>query len=511
MHRQNVTASSWYPRLSSEVEPMNYRNMELSQLAEALRNRDFSARELTRAVFKTIDQQEAVIGAYITLVRDTALKQAGRVDRLIAEGCDLPPLAGLPGALKDNIATRGIRTTNASRMTADFVPPYDAFVWRLLQKEEIVLVGKANMDEFAMGHSTESSAFHPTRNPYHSGRVPGGSSGGSAAAVASGEACFALGTDTGGSIRQPAALCGLVGLRPTYGLVSRRGVTSFASSLDQAGPMTRSVRDNALVLDAIAVRDKKDVHSTGNKSGSYLEAIGQKPGQLVIGWPESYFNSGDLDAQVRQQLEGALRFFEGQGIGILPIDLKTLDASLAAYYVISSAEGFSAMNRYDGIHYGYRSPRGESLEEIYTNSRTEALGREVKQRILLGCFALSEENYHDYFRKAAQARQLVINEFEKVFESCHAILTPVTATPAWPIGSLPEEMGGSKYSNDRFTLPASLTGMPALSVPVGLTGEGLPVGMQLMGKTFSEKVLYQLAALYEDAHGLIAAAPEVLP
>lgn len=490
---------------------MNYRSMELYQLAKALRNRDFSARELTQAVFESIDRQEAVIGAYITLTRDAALEQAARVDRLLAQGNSLPLLAGIPGALKDNIATRGIPTTNASRMMADFVPPYDAFLWHLLRQEEMVLVGKANMDEFAMGHSTETSAFHPTRNPYHTGRVPGGSSGGSAAAVASGEACFAIGTDTGGSIRQPAALCGLVGLRPTYGLVSRRGVTSFASSLDQAGPMTRSVRDNALVLDAIAVRDRKDVHSVGNPGGSYSDAIGQAPGQLVIGWPESYFDSGDLDDQVRRPLEEALKFFEAEGHVILPLDLKTLDASLAAYYILSSAEGFSAMNRFDGIHYGYRSQEGESLEEAYTNSRTEALGPEVKQRILLGCFALAEEYYADYFRKAAQARSLVIQEFEEVFKSCHAILTPVTATPAWPLGTLPEEMGGSKYSNDRFTLPASLTGMPALSVPAGLTREGLPVGMQLMGKAFSEKLLYQLAALYEDAHGLIAAAPEVKP
>lgn len=490
---------------------MNYRSMELKQLAEALRNRSFSTRELAEAVFETIDRGEAVIGAYITLTRDTALKQADRLDRLLAEGCTLPPLAGIPGALKDNIATRGIRTTNASRSLADFIPPYDAFVWRLLRQQEIVLAGKTNMDEFAMGHSTESSAFHPTRNPYDHARVPGGSSGGSAAAVASGEACFALGSDTGGSIRQPAALCGLVGLRPTYGLVSRRGVTSFASSLDQVGPMTRSVRDNAMVLDAIAVRDKKDVHSVGNEAGSYLDAIAQVPGQLVIGWPESYFGSDDLDPQVRGLLEKALKFYESQGMKIVPVDLKTLDASLAAYYILSSAEGFSAMNRYDGIHYGYRSPKEGDLEDIYTNSRTEGLGSEVKQRILMGCFVLSKESYPDYFRKAAQARSLVNDEFEKVFRTCHAILTPVTATPAWPLGTLPEEMGGSKYSNDRFTLPASLTGMPALSIPAGLTGEGLPVGMQLMGNRFTEGLLYRLAALYEDAHGLIPAAPEVTP
>ncbi|HPX93614.1 MAG TPA: Asp-tRNA(Asn)/Glu-tRNA(Gln) amidotransferase subunit GatA [Bacillota bacterium] len=490
---------------------MDYRKMELTQIAGALRSRDFSARELAEAVFRTIDQGEDRIGAYITLTRESALKQADRVDQLIAGGLQLPPLAGIPGALKDNIATRGIPTTNASRMMKDFIPPYDAFVWRLLRQQEMVLLGKTNMDEFAMGHSTESSAFHPTRNPYDLTRVPGGSSGGSAAAVASGEACFTLGSDTGGSIRQPAALCGLVGLRPTYGLVSRRGVTAFAASLDQVGPMTRSVRDNALVLDAIAVRDRKDVHSLDRQGGSFLDAIGEVPAQLTIGWPESYFASDDLDPQVHDLLEKALRFYESQGLRIIPVDLKTLDASLAAYYILSSAEGFSAMNRYDGIHFGYRSQGEENLEDVYTRSRSEALGPEVKQRILLGSFTLSEDNYRDYFYKAAQARSLVMEEFKKVFQTCQAILTPVTATPAWPLGSLPEELGGSKYSNDRFTLPASLTGMPALSVPLGLTGQGLPVGMQLMGKPFSESLLYQLAALYEDAHGLIPAAPEVTP
>ncbi|NLA71029.1 MAG: Asp-tRNA(Asn)/Glu-tRNA(Gln) amidotransferase subunit GatA [Clostridiaceae bacterium] len=488
---------------------MNYTSMELLQLSAALRNREISSRELTEAVFRTIDAREEAIGAYITLTRDLAIKQADRVDALLGQGLTLPALAGIPGALKDNIATRGIRTTNASRMLETFVPPYDAFVWRLLRQQEIVLTGKTNMDEFAMGHSTETSAFHLTRNPYDTTRVPGGSSGGSAAAVASGEACFALGTDTGGSVRQPAALCGLVGLRPTYGLISRRGVTSFASSLDQVGTMTRSVRDNALLLDAIAVRDKKDVHSVGHEGESYLDAISEPLSSPIIGWPESYFNSGDLAGDVREQLEKALHFYESIGARIIPVDLKTLDASLAAYYIISSAEGFSAMNRYDGVHYGYRSETVESLEDVYVKSRTEALGPEVKRRILLGCFALSNDQYDDYFLKATQVRTLVKQEFENVFQSCDAILTPVTATTAWPIGTLPEESGGGRYSNDRFTLPASLTGMPAISVPVGLSDKGLPVGMQLMGKRFSESLLYRLAACYEDAHGLLATPGEV--
>lgn len=488
---------------------MDYRSMQLQQLADGLRARDFSSRELTEAVFATIEKNEPTIGAYITLTHDVAMKQADRVDELIAKGLVLPVLAGIPGALKDNIATSGIRTTNASKMLADFVPPYDAFVWRILKQQEMVLTGKANMDEFAAGHSTETSAFHVTRNPYDTTRVPGGSSGGSAAAVASGEACFALGTDTGGSVRQPATLCGIVGMRPTYGLVSRRGVTSFASSLDQVGPMTRSVRDNALLLDVLAMYDHKDAQSVSRRTDSFVGAINKPFGQPVIGWPQSYFESDDLLDDVKKLLVSARDFYESIGARIVPVDLKTLDACLAAYYILSSSEGFSNMNRFDGIHYGHRSDQGETLEDIYVLSRSEGLGAEVKRRILLGCFALSKENFDDFYLKAAKVRTMVIHEFEKTFQVCDAILTPVAATPAWHLGTHPEEMGGNKYSNDRFTLPPSLTGMPALAVPVGLTDAGLPVGMQLIGPRFSEGTLYRLAAAYEDAHGLLPLPAEV--
>lgn len=488
---------------------MDYRHQELSQLAQGLREGAFSARELTESVLATIEASESIIGAYITLTPDRALEAADRVDRKLKQGMPLAPLAGIPFALKDNIAVEGIPATNASRMMADFLPPYSAFVWKLLEAGDGVLLGKANMDEFAMGHSTESSAFHLTRNPYDLARVPGGSSGGTAAAVASGEACFALGSDTGGSIRQPAALCGLVGLRPSYGLVSRRGVTAFASSLDQLGPMTRSVRDNALVLDAIAVQDKKDVHSVGNPGPSYGSGLEDSLQDLVIGWPKTTFDAEDLTDEVKTILEKALHFYESTGAKIQLVDLKTLDASLAAYYIISSAEGFSALNRFDGIHFGYRDPQSQTLEDLYFDARSAGLGSEVKERILLGCFALSEAHYPDFFIKAAQARRLVKDEFDQVFKTCDALLTPVTATAAWPLGSLPQEAGGGKYSNDRFTLPASLTGMPALSLPGGLTPSGLPVGMQLMGPRFSEGLLYRLAAHFEDAHGLLPIPEEV--
>ncbi len=488
---------------------MDYRSMQLKQLADSLRARDFSSRELTESVFASIDKTEPMVGAYITLTRDIAMKQADRVDALLSEGRELPPLAGIPGALKDNIATAGIRTTNASRMLADFVPPNDAFVWRLLRQQEMVLTGKANMDEFAMGHSTETSAFHRTRNPYDTSRVPGGSSGGSAAAVASGEACFALGSDTGGSVRQPAALCGIVGMRPTYGLISRRGVTTFSSSLDQIGPMTRSVRDNALLLDVLAFFDEKDAQSVARRTDSFVREADAPFGQPVIGWPQSYFELNDLRGDVKALLEKARDFFASIGARIVPVDLKTLDACLAGYYIISSAEGFSSMNRFDGIHYGHRSDGGNSLEDIYFHSRSEGLGTEVKRRILLGCYALTQENYGDYYLKAAKVRTIVKREFEAIFRTCDAILTPVTATPAWPLGSHPEEMGGGKYSNDRFTLPPSLTGMPALELPAGMTGEGLPVGMQLIGPRFSEGTLYRLAAAFEDEHGLLPTPEEV--
>ncbi len=488
---------------------MDYRHMDIKELGQGLREKDFSARELTEALLARIEATEARIGAYLRLTPEKALEKADQVDRKLAEGRPLSPLAGIPVAIKDNIAIAGIPTTNASRMMEHFIPPYSAFAWRLLEEADAVLLGKANMDEFAMGHSTERSAFHPTRNPYDLTRVPGGSSGGSAAAVASGEACLALGSDTGGSIRQPAALCGIVGLRPTYGLISRRGVTAFAPSLDQLGPMTRSVRDNALVLDSLAVKDKKDVHSVGNPGPSYLTGLEDSLEGLVIGWPQAYFDSGDLNEEVKNLLEEALRFYESKGAIIKAVDLKTLDAALAAYYIISSAEGFSALNRYDGIHYGYRSPQAQDLEDLYFDSRSEALGPEVKQRILLGCLALSEAYYHDYFLKAARVRRQVKEEFDQVFKDCQALLTPVTATPAWPLGSQPEEAGGGKYSNDRFTLPASLTGMPALALPAGLTRQGLPVGMQLMGAPFSEGLLYRLAAHFEDTHGLLPIPGEV--
>lgn len=488
---------------------MDYRPMQLHQLAAGLRARDFSSRELTEAVFETIERQEATIGAYITLTRDLALKQADRVDSLFAEGLTLPALAGIPGALKDNIATLGIRTTNASKMLADFVPPYDAFVWRILKQQEVVLTGKLNMDEFAIGRSSENSAFHVTRNPYDTARIPGGSSGGAAAAVASGEACFALGTDTGGSSRQPATYCGIVGMRPTFGLVSRRGVTSFASSFDQVGPMTRSVRDNALLLDVLALVDRKDGQSVARKPGSFVDSIEQPFGQPVIGWPEAYIESGELHDDVKNQLINARDFYESIGARIVPIDLKTLDASLAAYYILTSCEGYSSMNRYDGIHYGYRSDRGETLADIYTHSRTEALGFSVRARILLGCFALSRENFDDFYMKAAQVRTSIIREFEEIFRVCDAILAPSTASPAWKLGGQPADMGVSKESNDRFVLPPALAGLPALAVPTGLTDAGLPVGMQLIGPRFSEETLYRLAAAYEDAHGLLPLPGEV--
>lgn len=490
---------------------MDYRHMELRDLAKGLRQKTFSARELTESVLQTIEKTEPQVGAYISLTPERALEAADRADKKLAEGVELSPLAGIPVAVKDNIAVKGILMTNASVMLKDFVPPYDAFVWRLLEGAGSVLTGKANMDEFAMGHSTETSAFHLTRNPYDLSRVPGGSSGGSAAAVASGEACFALGSDTGGSIRQPAALCGIVGLRPTYGLVSRRGVTAFAPSLDQVGPMTRTVRDNALVLDTIGVRDKKDVHSLGWTGPSFLEGIEESLEGLTLAWPKSALDSEDLDDEIKAMLEKVLLFYEGRGVKILPVDLKTLDAALAVYYILSSAEGFSALNRYDGIHYGYRDPHAESIEDLYFDSRSTALGSEVKQRILLGCFALSEDHYRDYYFRAAQVRSLVKDEFDRLFNSCDALLTPVTATPAWLLGTRPEEAGGNKYSNDRFTLPASLTGMPALALPMGLTRSGLPCGMQLMGKAFSEGLLYRLAARYEDEHGPLPVPGEVRP
>ena len=477
--------------------------MTIYEISSALRRKDFSVRELTQAVLAKCAEQEADIGAYISLNEKNALLEADRVDKLFAEGKELPLLAGIPVAVKDNIAVQGLTCTTGSRMLETFRPPYSAFVWDKLKQSEAILIGKSNMDEFGMGSSTETSYFKTTKNPHDLSRIPGGSSGGSAAAVASGEAIYALGTDTGGSIRQPAAHCGIVGLRPTYGLVSRRGVTALASSMDTIGPMSRTVRDNAIILAAIAGRDSKDCSSVHQGFTLPADLLASRTDArpldgLKIGLPQEYFDH-ELEADLRSSLEDALKVLESMGATIKKTHVKTIDAGLSAYYILLCAEAASNLGRFDGIHYGYRSPNVENLDDVYLNSRSEAFGYEVKRRILLGNFALSEEYYADYFERAQKIRTLVIREYAEIFEDCDLIFMPASDTTAWKIGSSPDDPV-ELYQHDLYTTSQALAGLPALTLPCGKDSQGLPIGMQLVGKAFSEELLYRVGAAYEDQH-----------
>lgn len=487
---------------------MTVSDMTLREISAALRRGELSSQELVADLFETIDRTEREVRAFITLTPKEALAEAAAVDRLLAEGAALPALAGIPVALKDNIATKDVRTTNASVMQESFIPPYDAFVWQRLKEARTPLLGKTNMDEFAMGSTTENSAFHPTRNPHDLSRVPGGSSGGSAAAVAAGEALVALGSDTGGSIRQPASFCGVVGMRPTYGRVSRRGVTAFASSFDQVGPFTRTVRDNYLVLQAIDAHDAKDGASVdrGTCDGD-PETLNTDLKGLRLGYIREFFDDG-LQPAVREALDRALRFFESLGADIVPVSLPSAEPTLSAYYILTSAEASSNLARFDGIHYGYRTKHDETVTDIYLNSRTEAFGFEVKRRILLGNFALSKEFYDHYYDKARRVRTLCIREFDTIFDACDVVLSPVTAQTAWPLGSMPEDPV-EIYRNDVFTVPMAMAGLPALALPAGRDENALPVGMQLVGRPFAEETLYRVAAAFEDAHGDLFRTAEV--
>ena len=478
---------------------MSMIDMTLAQLADGLRQGEMSSVEITRAYLDRIGQAEEKVGAYITLTPETALAQAEAADRARQRGENVHPLCGVPVAVKDNICVEGVKTTCASRMLEDFVPPYSATVWEKLRAAGCVLLGKTNLDEFAMGSTTENSAFHPTRNPRALDRVPGGSSGGSAACVAAGEAPFALGSDTGGSIRQPAAFCGVVGMKPTYGMVSRYGLVAFASSLDQIGPMTKTVADNALALDLLAGYDRRDTTSVKRGYIPMGRDMGKGVQGLTIGLPREMFAEG-LSGGVRKAVTHAARVLEGLGAKVKEIDLPSLAYALPAYYVLSSAEASSNLARFDGVRYGHRAAEYANLEELYVKSRSEGFGPEVKRRILLGTYTLSAGYFDAYYKKALQVRTLVIRDFDRAFEDCDALLGPVAPTTAYRIGEKsmsPLEM----YLGDVHTVPVNIAGIPALSMPCGADENGLPVGLQLMGKTFSEPMLYRIGGALEEALG----------
>ena len=476
---------------------MKATGISLAGLSVWLQAGEITSRELTGQYLQTIAQQEEALGAYLTVTAEQAMAEAERIDARRAAGEALHPLAGIPMALKDNLCTQGVRTTCASRMLEQYCPPYDATVVQRLRQAGAVLLGKLNMDEFAMGSSTENSAFQLTHNPCDPERVPGGSSGGSAAAVAAGEAAYTLGSDTGGSIRQPAGYCGVVGMKPTYGRVSRYGLIAFASSLDQIGPLTACVADNALVLSAIAGKDACDATSVARPERNFSCLLGREVKGLRVALPREFFGRG-LNPEVKQAVLAAAGRLEKLGAQVAEVSLPSLADALPAYYVMSSAEASSNLARFDGVRYGSRAAAYEDMEELYSRTRSEFFGAEVKRRILLGTFALSAGYYDAYYQKALQVRTLVSQEFSQIFAEHDLILSPVTPTTAYRIGEKtadPMEM----YLGDIYTVPANIAGIPALSLPCGRDAAGLPIGLQMMGRPWSEAQLYQAAYALEQS------------
>ncbi len=470
-------------------------SLSLRQLSGCLRSGELTAVQAAEAYLASIRENDPSIRAYLSVLEEKAMGQAAETDRRRARGETLSPLAGVPVGIKDNICTKGVTTTCASRMLEQFIPPYNAHVIEKLEEAGAVTLGKLNMDEFAMGSSTENSFFQITHNPRDLARVPGGSSGGSAAAVAANEAAFALGSDTGGSIRQPAAFCGVVGMKPTYGTVSRYGLVAFASSLDQIGPLTRDVADSAMVMDCIAGHDSRDSTSIRMDKLPYASQLGQDIRGIKIALPEEFFGEG-LSEDVRKGIQLAARRFQDLGAEIVRVSMPALTHALPAYYIISSAEASSNLARFDGIRYGYRSPDYEDISSLYKNSRSEGFGEEVKRRIMLGTFALSSGYYDAYYKKALQVRTLITRDYSRIFAACDCILSPVAPTTAYKIGEKtanPLEM----YLGDIYTVPVNIAGLPGLSMPCAAASDGMPVGMQLIGPAFSEPLLYRVGYAYE--------------
>ena len=473
-------------------------HLSIKELSTKLVARELSAVEAAAAYLSRIEKVEPHISAYLSVFADLALDTAARIDARRASGEDLPALSGIPAALKDNLCTAFGHTTCASKMLEHFRAPYEATVVKALSNAGAVFLGKTNMDEFAMGSSTENSAFQTTKNPRELKRVPGGSSGGSAAAVAADEAAYALGSDTGGSIRQPAAFCGIVGMKPTYGRVSRYGLVAFASSLDQIGSFTKTVEDCAIVLDAICAYDEHDSTSVPNLTTGFQRALEREVSGMRLALPREFFGAG-IDAGVKDAVLHAAQRFESLGAKVEEVSMPSLSHALPAYYIISSAEASSNLGRFDGVRYGYRAKNCETLEELYLRSRSEGFDAEVKRRILLGTFALSAGYYDAYYKKALQVRTLLSGAFDEVFCRFDAVLTPTTPTTAYPFG---EKIGDplAMYLGDICTVPVNITGLPALSMPCGET-DGLPVGMQLIGKAFDEGTLLALGASFERTYG----------
>lgn len=464
-----------------------------------LKEKRISSADLTEAVFSRIESVEDKIEAYVTLDKENAIKRAREVDDKRSRGEELSPLAGIPVGIKDNISTKGLLTTCSSKMLSNYVPPFNATVMDKLNEHDIVVTGKLNMDEFAMGSSTETSYFKKTKNPYDISRVPGGSSGGSAAAVSAGEAVMALGSDTGGSIRQPAAYCGVVGLKPTYGAVSRFGLVAFASSLDQIGPIGRCVKDTAMLFDAICGYDPKDSTSANINHPSYLNSIKGDVKGLKIGIPKEYFSKG-IDDSVKTAVLNAVKLLESNGALVKEVSLPSTDYALNAYYIISSAEASSNLARYDGVKYGYRAKDYDGLIDMYEKTRSEGFGDEVKRRIMLGTFVLSSGFYDAYYKKARLLQRRISAEFSDVFSDVDLLCAPTVPTTAFKIGENidnPIKM----YATDICTVTINIAGLPAMSIPCGYDDKGLPIGLQLISNKFNEQTLFNTAECYENLIG----------
>lgn len=477
---------------------MALHKLSLCELQKKFTAGEVSATEIVRAYFLRIGQVEAKVKAYVTQAKESALAHAEALDRKLKGWRKTQPMTGMPLALKDNICTEGVLTTCSSRMLQNFVPPYDATVVARLRAQDYLLVGKTNLDEFAMGSSTEHSAFGPSRNPWSLQCVPGGSSGGSAAAVAADECVAALGSDTGGSIRQPAAFCGVVGLKPTYGRVSRYGLVAFASSLDQIGPITKTVSDAALLLGAIAGHDPMDSTSADVPVPDYMKALRKKDlKKLTVGVPREFFEEG-LDPDVEQAVRAAIDELKQLGGEITDIELPRTDAAVAVYYVLATAEASSNLARYDGVKFGLRAKETKELLDLYMKTRQEGFGPEVKRRIMLGTYALSAGYYEAYYGKAQAVRTLICQDFQAAFEKVDLIVTPVTPTPAFKLGAKVEDPL-QMYLSDIFTISVNLAGLPAIAVPCGFSQAQLPIGMQLIGRAFDEETLLRAAHAYEQA------------
>ncbi len=486
---------------------MKLYGLTIHEAHELLKQKEITSVELTRAVLERIEDVEEKVDAFITVAADLALQQAAEADRLIAAShCEA--LTGIPLAIKDLICTRDLQTSCASKILENFIPPYDATVTRKLKEAGAIVLGKLNMDEFAMGSSTENSGVKITRNPWDLERIPGGSSGGSAVAVAADMCLGALGSDTGGSIRQPASHCGVVGMKPTYGRVSRFGLVAFASSLDQIGPLAKDVTDCALLLNAIAGHDAADSTSVPVDVPDYGASLAGGLEGLKIGIPKEYFVSDGLDPEVAAAVNQAITVIENLGAERVEISLPHTQYAVAVYYVVAPCEASSNLARYDGVKYGFRNPDHSELMNMYRNTRSNGFGPEVQRRIIIGTYCLSAGYYDAYYGKASQVRTLIVEDFKKAFERCDVILSPVAPTPAFKIGEKVDDPL-TMYLSDIFTLSTNLAGIPGMSVPCGFSRQGLPIGLQLMAKHFNEATLFKVAHNFEQATEFHKQKPEL--